>query len=131
MARKEFTYRGYTLEELKKMSLEEFAELLPARQRRSLRRGFTQVQKKLLQKVSKALEGKNVKLRTHARDMIILPNMVGLTFQVHNGKDWVRVEVKPEMIGHYLGEFAPTRKRVRHGSPGVGATRSSMYIPLK
>ncbi len=131
MARKEFTYRGYTLDELKKMSLEEFAELLPARQRRSLRRGFTQVQKKLLQKVSKALEGKNVKLRTHARDMIILPNMVGLTFQVHNGKEWVRVEVKPEMIGHYLGEFAPTRKRVKHGSPGVGATRSSMYIPLK
>ncbi len=131
MARKEFTYRGYTLDELKKMSLEEFAELLPARQRRSLRRGFTQVQKKLLQKVEKALEGKNVKLRTHARDMIILPKMVGLTFQVHNGKEWVRVEVKPEMIGHYLGEFAPTRKRVRHGSPGVGATRSSMYIPLK
>ncbi len=131
MARKEFTYRGYTLDELKKMSLEEFAELLPARQRRSLRRGFTQVQKKLLQKVEKALDGKNVKLRTHARDMIILPKMVGLTFQVHNGKEWVRVEVKPEMIGHYLGEFAPTRKRVRHGSPGVGATRSSMYIPLK
>ncbi len=131
MARKEFTYRGYTLDELKKMSLEEFAELLPARQRRSIRRGFTQVQKKLLQKVEKALDGKNVKLRTHARDMIILPKMVGLTFQVHNGKEWVRVEVKPEMIGHYLGEFAPTRKRVRHGSPGVGATRSSMYIPLK
>ncbi len=131
MARKEFTYRGYTLDELKNMSLEEFAELLPARQRRSLRRGFTQVQKKLLQKVEKALDGKNVKLRTHARDMIILPKMVGLTFQVHNGKEWVRVEVKPEMIGHYLGEFAPTRKRVRHGSPGVGATRSSMYIPLK
>jgi len=131
MARKEFRYRGYTLEELKKMSLEEFMQLLPARQRRSLKRGFTPLQKKLLEKVKKALEGKKVKLRTHARDMIILPMMVGLTFEVYNGKEWKKVEIKPEMIGHYLGEFSLTRKRVVHGSPGMGATRSSMYVPLK
>ncbi len=131
MARKEFRYRGYTLEELQKMSIDELIELLPARQRRSLKRGLTPLQKKLMEKVKKALNGEKVKLRTHARDMIILPNMVGLTFEVHNGKDWTRVEVKPEMIGHYLGEFSLTRKRVQHGSPGMGATRSSMYVPLK
>ncbi|WP_456474540.1 30S ribosomal protein S19 [Candidatus Pyrohabitans sp.] len=131
MARKEFKYRGYTLDELKKMSIDELIELLPARQRRSLKRGLTPLQKKLMEKMKKAMDGKRVKLRTHARDMIILPNMVGLTFEVHNGKEWARVEIKPEMVAHYLGEFAPTRRRVRHGSPGMGATRSSMYVPLK
>ncbi|WP_457554839.1 30S ribosomal protein S19 [Candidatus Pyrohabitans sp.] len=131
MARREFRYRGYTLDELRQMSMDELISLLPARQRRSLKRGLTPLQKKLMEKVKKALSGERVKLRTHARDMIILPSMVGLTFEVHNGKDWHRVEIKPEMIGHYLGEFSLTRKRVQHGSPGMGATRSSMYVPLK
>jgi small subunit ribosomal protein S19 len=63
--------------------------------------------------------------------MIILPEMIGLTVGVHNGKDFVQVEIKPEMIGHYLGEFAITNKPVRHGTPGIGASRSSMYVPLK
>jgi small subunit ribosomal protein S19 len=76
-------------------------------------------------------EGKNVKIRTHCRDMIILPEMVGLTIHVHNGKDFVPVEITTEMIGHYLGEFAITNKKVVHGAPGLRATRSSMYVPLK
>jgi small subunit ribosomal protein S19 len=75
--------------------------------------------------------GQNITIKTHARDMIILPEMVGLTIHVHNGKDFVPVEIKPEMIGHYLGEFAITNKPVKHGEPGIGATRSSMYVPLK
>jgi len=129
---REFTYRGKTLEELKQMSIKEFAQLLPARQRRSLLRGFTQEQKKLLKKVELALQGKyNKPIRTHERDMIILPSFVGLKFAVHNGKDFVVFEVKPEMIGHYLGEFSPTRKRVQHGAPGVGASRSSKFVPIK
>ncbi|MCD6404058.1 30S ribosomal protein S19 [Nanoarchaeota archaeon] len=129
---KEFTYRGKTLEELKQMSIKEFAQLLPARQRRSLLRGFTPEQKKLLRKVELALQGKYDKpIRTHERDMIILPSFVGLKFAVHNGKDFVVFEVKPEMIGHYLGEFSPTRKRVQHGAPGVGASRSSKFVPIK
>ncbi|MEM3151636.1 MAG: ribosomal protein S19 family protein, partial [Candidatus Bathyarchaeia archaeon] len=70
-------------------------------------------------------------IKTHCRDMIILPEMVGLTILVHNGKEFVPVEIKPEMIGHYLGEFAITNKRVVHGAPGIGASRSSMYVPLK
>ncbi len=128
---KVFTYRGYTLEQLLEMPLDEFVKLLPARQRRSLKRGLTPAQKKLLEKIKKVKKGVKKKLRTHCRDMIILPEMVGLTIEVHNGKDFVPVKITPEMIGHYLGEFALTRKKVEHGSPGVGATRSSMYVPLK
>jgi small subunit ribosomal protein S19 len=129
---REFTYRGYTLEQLQQMSMDEFIKLLPSRQRRSLKRGLTEAQRKLLEKVRKYKRlGINKPIRTHARDMVILPEMVGTTIAVHNGKDFVPVEIVPEMIGHRLGEFAITNKRVVHGRPGVGATKSSMYVPLK
>ncbi len=131
---REFTYRGYTLAQLQQMSMDEFIKLLPARQRRSLLRGLTEQQKILLTKIRKAKsqsKGNSKPIKTHCRDMIILPEMVGLTILVHNGKDFVPVEIKPEMIGHYLGEFAITNKRVIHGAPGIGASRSSMYVPLK
>jgi small subunit ribosomal protein S19 len=129
---REFTYRGYTLEQLQQMSMDEFIKLLPSRQRRSLKRGLTEAQRKLLEKVRKYKRlGINKPIRTHARDMVILPEMVGTTIAVHNGKEFVPVEIVPEMIGHRLGEFAITNKRVIHGRPGVGATKSSMYVPLK
>jgi small subunit ribosomal protein S19 len=128
---KKFLFRGHDIEELKTMSYDEFADLLLSRQRRSLRRGLTPTKKKLLERVKKANNGENVKLRTHSRDMIVTPQMVDLTIEVHNGKEFVRVKIQPEMIGHYLGEFAPTRRRVQHGTPGMGATKSSLYIPLK
>ncbi len=130
-----FTYRGYTFEELLRMSMDEFIKLLPARQRRSLLRGLTPEQRKLLEKCRKAKrlmkQGKRMVIRTHCRDMIILPEMVGLTIHVYNGKEFVPVHIVPEMIGHYLGEFAMTTKIVKHGEPGLRATRSSMYVPLK
>ncbi|MGB9778096.1 MAG: 30S ribosomal protein S19 [Candidatus Bathyarchaeales archaeon] len=132
---KEFTYRGYTLSQLQNLSMDEFINLLPSRQRRSFQRGLTPEQRILLEKIREAKEalrkGGNVKVKTHVRDMIILPEMVGLTIFVHNGKEFVPVEIKPEMIGHYLGEFAITNKPVKHGTPGIGASRSSMYVPLK
>lgn len=123
---KEFRYRGYTLEELQKMSLEQIAELLPSRERRKIRRGFTPEEEKLLRKLRRKGTA-----RTHCRDMIVLPEMVGKVVFVHNGKEFVRVEIKPEMIGHRLGEFALTRRFEKHSGPGVGATRSSKYVPLK
>jgi small subunit ribosomal protein S19 len=130
-----FKYRGYTLEELKKMNMDQFIQLLPARARRSLKRGLPPRQKKLLERLRRAYRakkrGKDLLTRTHVRDMIIFPEMVGLKIGVYNGKEFVTVEVKPDMISHYLGEFAITRKRVQHGSPGIGATRSSKYVPLK
>jgi len=133
---KKFTLKGYGLDELQKMSMDEFVKLLPARQRRSLLRGMPTRHKKLLERIRSAREiqekeDKVEVIRTHCRDMTILPEMVDLKFGVYNGKEFVIVEIKPEMIGHRFGEFAQTRRKVTHGTPGIGATRSSMYIPLK
>ena len=132
---KEFSYRGHSLASLTGMSMDEFINLLPSRQRRSLQRGLTPEQRILLEKLRVAKEakkeGKEVNLKTHVRDLIILPEMVGVKIQIHNGKEFVAVDIRPEMIGHYLGEFAITNKPVRHGTPGIGASRSSMYVPLK
>lgn len=132
---REFTYRGFALDQLQSMSMDDFINLLPSRQRRSLQRGLTLEQRMLLEKIRKTKEtikkGSNMIIKTHIRDMIILPEMVDLTILVHNGKDFVSVKVKPAMVGHYLGEFAITNKPVKHGTPGIGASRSSMYVPLK
>ena len=127
--RKEFLYHGFTLEQLQQMSIEEAIPLLPSRARRTVKRGLTKTQFKLLEDVKKAQKGDSIK--THLRNMIILPSFVGHRVDVHNGREFQRVDIQPQMIGHYLGEFALTRKRVRHTGPGVGATRSSKVMPLK
>lgn len=129
---RKFRYRGKTLEELLNMSMDEFIKLLPSRQRRSLVRGFTKAQIRLLKKIRKVKQqgGKKV-IKTHVRDLVILPEMVGLTIAVYNGKEFVPVRIVPEMIGHYLGEFSPSTKIVRHGEPGLKATRSSLHIGQK
>ena len=129
----EFTYRGHTLDELQDMSVEEVAELLPARQRRSIERGLSVEKQKLLEEARDAdpEETRNNPIRTHLRDMPVLPEMVDLTFSVYTGEAFERVDVEPEMIGHYLGEFQLTRKSVTHGQAGLGATRSSKFVPLK
>jgi len=127
--KKEFAFHGLSLEELQKLSIEELLPLLPSRMRRSLKRGLTPKQDKLLKDIEKAKEGANI--RTHCRDMVILPSFVGHTINVYNGKEFQRVDIQPNMIGHYLGEFALTRSKVKHTGPGVGATRSSKFMPLK
>lgn len=131
---KEFTYRGHTLEELQDMPFDEFADLLPARERRVIKRGLPSRQQKLLEKVREVNSMDKPEeefIRTHCRDMIILPEMVELRFGVYDGETFVPVEVESRMIGHRLGEFALTRKKVEHSTPGIGATRSSLYVPLK
>jgi small subunit ribosomal protein S19 len=127
MAKKEFFYRGKNLEELKKLSLSELSELLPSRQRRGLKRGLTEQQKILFKKVKN--DEKNIE--THCRDMVVLPEMVGKTIKVHNGKEFVTVAIVEEMIGHCLGEFSLTRNRVEHSAPGIGATKSSAALSVK
>ncbi|WP_299262650.1 30S ribosomal protein S19 [Halorientalis sp.] len=129
----EFSYRGHSLEELQDMDIDEVAELLPARQRRSIDRGLSYEKEQLLEEAREAGEEEtaNDPIRTHLRDMPILPEMVDLTFAVHNGQSFERVKVEPEMLGHYLGEFQLTRTSVEHGQAGIGATRSSKFVPLK
>lgn len=129
---KEFTYKGKTLSELKKMELKEFTTLLPARQRRSIKRDFTEEQKKLLIKIRKAKKGEYKKpIRTQCRDMIIIPEMLDLTLHVHRGKGFVALKIVPAMLGHYLGEFTINREKVTHSAPGIGATRSSAAVSVK
>jgi small subunit ribosomal protein S19 len=129
----EFTYRGHTMEELQGMDLDEVANLLPARKRRSIERGLSAEKEKLITKAQDRDEEEtaNDPIRTHLRDMPVLPEFVGKTFAVHNGQDFERVRVEPEMLGHYLGEFQLTRNSVEHGQAGIGATRSSKFVPLK
>jgi len=127
MAKKEFTFKGKTAEELKKLSLNELAQLLTSRQRRTIKRGFTEQQKILLKK----LRSNKKNIETHCRDMIILPEMIGKIIKVHQGKDFVPVAIEADMIGHYLGEFVLTRKKVAHSAPGIGATRSSASLSVK
>ena len=129
---KEFRYRGRTLDELNAMSTEALLQLLPSRARRSLNRGVSEEKRKLLEDARGKRDGKKEgEIKTHARDMVILPTMVGLTIGVHNGKEFVPLEIKPEMVGRYLGEYVITNKKVVHGTPGIGASRSSLYVPLK
>jgi small subunit ribosomal protein S19 len=132
---REFVYRGYNLKELQQMSMDDFIRLLPSRQRRSLKRGLSQDQRKLLEKLRRTRresDGSKIKtVQTHSRDMIILPEMIGVTIQVYNGKEFEPVEIVEQMIGHYIGEYAITNRKVVHGTPGIGASRSSMYVPLK
>jgi small subunit ribosomal protein S19 len=125
---KDFKYRGKTVEELQAMSMDEFIMMLPARMRRSLRRGLSNEQRIIVEKLRKD-SGKPI--RTHARDMIILPEMIGKSIQVHTGKEFKDVKITEKMVGHYIGEYAISINTVRHGRPGIGASRSSMYIPLK
>lgn len=127
--KKEFHYRGLTLDELQKLSLDELLPLLPSRIRRTLKRGLTPRQNKLLQDIKNLQKGEA--LKTHCRDMIILPEFIGHRVDVYNGKEFQRVDIVPQMIGRNLGEFVLTRKRVKHTGPGVGATRGSKFMPLK
>ncbi|MBU5557813.1 MAG: 30S ribosomal protein S19 [Candidatus Aenigmatarchaeota archaeon] len=122
-----FMFKGKTVDELAKVSLEDFARMLPSRQRRTLLRGFSPKQKMFLEKIRTSTKP----VRTHLRDVIIIPEMIGKRILLYNGKEWVAVDVRPEMLGHRLGEFALTRKRVIHSAPGVGATKSSKFLPLK
>jgi small subunit ribosomal protein S19 len=122
-----YLFKGKTVEELQKMPLDEFAKLIPSRRRRSLKRGLTIQQKKLLERLRKRQKA----VKTHVRDMVIIPEMIGKRILIYSGKDWVTLDVTGEMLGHVLGEFAQTRKKVMHSAPGVGATKSSKFLPLK
>ena len=129
---KEMLFKGKTIEELMAMSIQDFSKLLPSRQRRSLKRGFTPLQKKLIAKVAKFRAGKTKKpVKTHCRDMVILPSMVGLMIHIHKGKMFEPVSIEIEMLGHYLGEFTMTRQKVQHSAPGIGATKSSAAVSVK
>jgi small subunit ribosomal protein S19 len=121
--KKAFTYRGKTIEELKALDIREFAKLLPSRVRRTVLRNFQDIQAFVNRAKVKAEKGKMIK--THKRYLPIVPEMVGMKIGVYDGRNFAATIIAGEMFGHNLGEFAPTRSRVKHGSAGVGATKGS------
>jgi len=127
---KEFTYHGLSKEELSNIPNEKLLKLFTARIRRALTRGTMSDDKKKLMEEMKDKNNKNP-IKTHLRDLIILPYMVGVTVHIFSGKEFVPTTITLQMVGHYLGEYVITNKRVNHGAPGVGASRSSLYVPLK
>jgi len=127
--KREFTLRGKTLPELQAMTLADLAKVVTSRARRSIRRGFSPETVLFLERMRSTEPGKVV--RTHCRDAFVLPEHVGRHVAVYSGKEFKEIEVRPEMIGHYFGEFSLTRRFEKHSGPGVGATRSSKFMPLK
>ncbi len=123
-----FSYKGKSGEEIEKLSIEDFSGLLTSRARRALKRGLTAPQKKLLEEIRKNPGGFH---KTHCREMVIIPEMLGKKIAVYNGKEFVTLEMREYMLGHRLGEFAVTRKQIKHSAPGFGATKSSKFVPLK
>ena len=124
--REEFTYHGYRIDDLKEMSMTDLLPVMPSRARR---KGSAPLpgREHLLDRFRKG----DARIRTHLRSMVILPVMIGREVEIYTGKEFQKVELQPESVFHYLGEFALTRRRVAHGSAGIGATRSSKFVPLK
>lgn len=126
---KEFTYRGKTIQELQAMNIEEFAKLCNTRTRRSLKHG---VDNHLLKKILKAKDNPKAKpVKTHRRDIIVTPQMIGVRLAVYKGNSFENLDITEKMLGHYLGEFISTRKRLQHGKAGIGATKSSTAITAR
>ncbi len=120
---REEKYRGKQLEFLKSLDVRESAKFMTSRSRRSVLRHFEIIDKFV--KVCEEKESRRKKLKTHQRDIVIVPKLVGKNIAVYNGKTYQDVQITVEMIGHRLGEFALTRKRVAHSAAGIGATKGS------
>eukprot|EP01032_Pedospumella_encystans_P035449 gene35449-40096_t len=133
---RKFTYKGLELEKLLDLSHDELLAVVCARARRRMQRGLKRKPMALIKKLRKvkAASGPSERpaiVKTHLRDMIIVPEMIGSTIAVYNGKVFNVVDIKADMVGYYLGEFSITYRPVRHGRPGIGSTNSSRFIPLK
>ena len=129
IGKKEFSFRGQSLEDLKKLDIREFANLLKSNEKRTALRQYDELHKFLILCRSKL--DKNKQIRTHLRHLVVVPNMVGMRISVYNGKQFHPIDIIAEMLGHRLGEFSLTRTKVKHGSAGVGATRSSASKSVK
>jgi small subunit ribosomal protein S19 len=127
--RREFKFRGKSIEELKVLDIREFAKLLKSNEKRTLLRQYDFIQNFITSSNKKLQKGKQI--RTHSREIVIVPRMVGMRINIHDGRNFVAFEITGEMLGHRLGEFAPTRSRVKHGAAGIGATKSSSSQSVK
>lgn len=132
MARK-FTFKGVEEENIGNIGFDDFVGMATSRNRRTLKRlQLNPRLKAFIEKVKLIREKSPGKLiKTHMREAPILPSWVGLTFGVHNGKEFKKIEITVDKVGKRLGDFSFTTGRVLHSGPGVGATRGSKFVPLK
>jgi len=129
ITKKDFTFRGKTIEDLQKLDVREFAKFLKSRQRRTVLRQFQEIEKFISRAKNKISKNKSVK--THFRNLAIVPEMVGMKINVYNGKTFVPIEIIGEMLGHKFGEFSPTRAKIKHSKAGVGATKGTKHKSKK
>ena len=129
ITKKQFTYRGKSIEELKTLDVREFAKLIRSRQRRTVLRNFQKVEDFINRSKIKIERKKPIK--THQRDLVVVPEMIDWKIFIYNGNKFIPVEVTGEMLGHKFGEFAPTRGRIKHGKTGVGATKGTKHKAKK
>jgi small subunit ribosomal protein S19 len=127
--KKEFKYRGKTLKELKEMDTREFAKLLPSKPRRFVLRNFQEIEYFVSR--CKTKQSRKKKIRTHKRNIVIVPQLIGMNIQVYNGREFLPIEIVGEMLGHVLGEFSLTRGKITHSKAGVGATKGSKHKSKK
>lgn len=123
---REEKYRGKDVAYLRTLSVREVAQFLPSRSRRTILRHFEVIEKFLKTCDEKARKRK--KIKTHMRDLVVVPHLVGRTIGIHDGKTFQDITITAEMIGHRFGEFALTRKRVTHSEAGIGATKGSRAL---
>ncbi|MBD3398516.1 30S ribosomal protein S19 [Candidatus Micrarchaeota archaeon] len=132
MVKKEL-FRGMDESQAKELSMEDFLPLINARERRTMKRVNQNPRLKQLIEIARKVKKDNPKkvIKTHVREAVVLPEWIGLTFGVYNGKEFKNVEITVKHLGKRLGEFAHSTGRVMHSGPGVGATRGSKFVPLK
>ena len=123
---KELFYRGKSFDFLKALEVREVAKYLPSRSRRSVLRNFQTIEQ-FIKRCEEKL-AKKKKIKTHLRDIVIVPKLVGMTIGIYNGQKFNDTIITHNMIGHRLGEFSLTRQKVQHGAPGIGATKSSSGV---
>jgi len=127
--KKEFKYQGKAIEELKQLDTREFAKFINSRSRRTLLRNFQEIENFINRAKEKAKKGKSI--RTHKRDIVIVPEMIGMKISIYNGQKFIPIEITGDMLGHKFGEFASSRQRILHGKAGVGATKGSKHKSKK
>lgn len=124
-------FRGMYPADAEKLDQKQYLGLVKSRERRSMKRNGLDY-KKLLAKVEEYKKaGKTKPIRTHIREAVIIPSWIGVKFEVHNGKEFQALQISANMLGHRLGEFAYTTKRVLHSAPGIRATRGSKFLAVK
>ncbi len=124
-------YKGKLPNELIGISAAEYTKMIKSRQRRWLKRNSLQL-RKLNEIVESRISSSSKKpIKTRSREALIMPSWIGLSFDIYNGKEYQHIEVAPNMLGHRLGEFVYSTKRVQHSAPGIKATRGSKFLSQK